>query len=264
MAEGVHDESGYAPDETGRLELIWGEGFMSPGGADEVTRIVGDHDLAGSDVLDIGCGTGGAAVVLVRSHGAASVTGVDVQAEQVDRATQLAAQHGLSDRVAHRRVEPGPLAFAEASFDAVFSKDSVIHVRDKQAIYAEAHRLLRPGGRLLVGDWLRGDGADLDDAVAAFVDAAGHDFAMVSLREVGEIVDRIGFVDVELEDRRDWYLVEAAAELERLRGALGTDLAGRWGEEALVAEIDFWEILVRSLDAGALRPGHVRAVKPTR
>jgi len=258
----VTDASGYSREETGRLELIWGNGFLSPGGPGEVARIVGGHDVTGCAVLDIGSGTGGAAVSLVADHGAGSVVGVDVQAELVALATSRAEAAGLDGRVRHRVIVPGPLPFADESFDVVFSKDAIIHVQDKLALYAEAFRVLRPGGRLLVGDWLRGDDGDLTSQVEAFVDAAGHGFAMASLRETGEIVERAGFADVELEDRGRWYLGEAAAELERLRGELWAEFLFRWGEEAARAEIEFWEVLVSSLATGALGPGHVRARKP--
>ena len=71
--ESTPAESGYPTPE--KLEMIWGEGFMSPGGADEVVRVLGDHDITGCSVLDIGCGLGGAAVVLLQRGGAGSVTG---------------------------------------------------------------------------------------------------------------------------------------------------------------------------------------------
>ena len=58
------------------------------------------------------------------------------------------------------------------------------------------------------------------------------------------------------------YLGEATAELARLRGSLGVEFVRAWGEEAAADEIGFWEVLVESLGAGAVRPGHVRARKP--
>ena len=214
--------------------------------------------------MDIGSGTGGVDVVLVREHHAATVVGIDVQAEQVDIATRRADDLGLSERITYRVVEPeSHLPFPGDSFDVVFSKDSIVHVRAKAALYSEALRVLRPGGRLLASDWLRGDGELLDAAVERFVEAAGHDFAMVTLSELGAIVANAGFVEVDLEDRGAWYREEAAAELARIRGPLHAQFVDRWGEDAAAAEIEFWEVLVEALGSGAMRPGHVRAVKPT-
>lgn len=255
-------EVGYSEDETGRLELIWGEGFLSPGGPAEIARVLGGHDVRGCTVLDIGSGAGGAALTLVREHGAGAVVGADVQPELVERARALAAAAGLTDRVWFALVEPGPLPFPDASFDVVFSKDAIIHVADKAAIYGEAHRVLRPGGRLLVSDWLRGADDELTAQVDAFVEEAGHGFAMATLAETAGFVEQAGFVDVEAEDRRAWYLGEATEELRRLEEEMRLPFAERFGEEATEAEIGFWRVLVECLTTGALSPGHVRARKP--
>jgi SAM-dependent methyltransferase len=258
----AHDYAGYSADETGRLELIWGEGFLSPGGPEEVARIVGGHDIAGCAVLDIGSGAGGVDLTLVRDSGAASVLGVDVQQELVDLAASRASSASLSDRVSYRLIEPGSLPFADGSFDVVFSKDAILHEPEKESLCADAFRVLRPGGHLLVGDWLRGPGDTLDEQVARFVAAAGHGFAMVSLQELRDIVERAGFVDIETEDRRAWYLGEATAELSRLRRDMRGEFVERWGEQAASNEIEFWEVLVDSLASGALSPGHLRARTP--
>jgi SAM-dependent methyltransferase len=256
------DDAGYSDEETDRLELIWGEGFLSPGGPEEVARIVAGHEIAGCSVLDIGSGAGGADLALVRNHGVASVLGVDVQEEFVELAASRAAKASLGDRVSYQLILPGPLAFTDASFDVVFSKDAIIHVPDKEALFSEVFRLLRPDGHLLVGDWLRGPGEHLDSQVAAFVEAAGHGFTMQSLHDFAGMVERIGFTDIETEDRQAWYRSEATEELDRLRGAMHGEFVERWGEEAARDEIAFWETLVASLGSGALSPSHVRARKP--
>lgn len=262
MAE--DEGSGYSAEETERLELIWGEGFLSPGGPAEVARILGGIDIAGLNVLDIGSGAGGVGITLVRDHGAGSVVGVDVQPEFVDLAGERSVAAGLGDRVTYRLIEPGPLPFDGSSFDVVFSKDAIIHVHEKEALFGEAFRVLRPGGRLLVGDWLRGHEDALTPQVEAFIEAAGHAFAMVSLRDIAAMVARVGFAAVEVDDRRLWYLGEATTELERLRGEMRPGFVERWGEDAARGEIQFWEVLVASLTTGALSPGHTRARKPAR
>jgi SAM-dependent methyltransferase len=159
-------------------------------------------------------------------------------------------------------VEPGPLPFADESFDIVYSKDAIIHVRDKEALYAESSRVLRPGGRLCVGDWLRGEGDALDPFVDSFIAGSGEEFYMQTLAELGALVSAVGFVDVEVEDRGDWYHEEAQDELTRLRGPLRDPFLSRFDQDFYDATIRFWESVVESTGRGALRPGHVRARKP--
>lgn len=260
MSEPIDD--GYPESSTGKLELIWGEGFMSPGGPAEVTRIVGETKIAGCTVLDVGCGLGGVDVALVRQHGAGSVIGIDVEQRLIDAANDRARRLGLADRITYRLVEPGSLPFADATFDVVFSKDAIIHVRDKGALYAEVFRVLRPGGHVLVGDWLGAQGQTITQTALDFIAASSHDFTLVSLHETGAILKQLGFAALELEDRHAWYLDEARAELDRLRGPLQPEFLRRWGAKATEEEIAFWVLLVKALEEGVLRPGHVRAMKP--
>jgi ubiquinone/menaquinone biosynthesis C-methylase UbiE len=130
------------------LETLWGDGYLSPGGPEEVARVLRGLDLAGRAVLDVGCDSGGITVSLARDHGAAKVIGIDVEAPVCARARARTQKAGLADRVEIRQVEPGPLPLPlpDASLDLVFSKDSIVHIPDKKALADEAFRVLRPGG----------------------------------------------------------------------------------------------------------------------
>ena len=253
MTGSDEQETDYTDAVTSRLETIWGEGFLSPGGAAEVARVLGPYSIEGSDILDIGCGTGGIDVALVRAHGAGTVVGIDVEKKSIDLADRRLAKHGLQDRIKYQLVDPGPLPFPNETFDFVFSKDAIIHIQDKRGLYGEAFRVIRPGGQLIVSDWLRGVGEKFDKTVEKFVEASGHEFTLVSLGDVGEIITDLGFVDIDLSSRREWYLKEASAELEKMRGPL---------QEQLHEEIEFWEIMIDALGQGAIMPGHIRATRP--
>src|SRR3546814_4532350 len=71
-----------------------------------------------------------------------------------DWSSDVCSSDRVADRVDFRLVEPGPLPFAAGRFDAVFSKDALIHIPDKQGLYAEVLRVLRPGGAFAASDWL--------------------------------------------------------------------------------------------------------------
>jgi len=170
----------YHPRLIDFLEHIWGTGWLSPGGAEEVARLLEGADIRGLAVLDIGCGAGGADIALVRTHGAGYVTGVDVEPGVLDRGRAHVAEAGLGDRIGFAQVAPGPLPFPPGAFDVVFSKDAIVHIHDKASIMREAFRVLRPGGWLVASDWLIGHDGPPSPEMAAYIAAEGLDFGMAS------------------------------------------------------------------------------------
>jgi len=106
-----NDDNHYPPRMIAMLEAVWGEGFLSPGGAEEVARVIGSHRLPGLSVLDIGCCAGGVDVALAKTHGAAYVCGIDVEDPVLTHARALVARHGLSDRIGLVKVAPGHCLF---------------------------------------------------------------------------------------------------------------------------------------------------------
>jgi phosphoethanolamine N-methyltransferase len=142
-----NDDNHYPPRMIVMLEAVWGEGFLSPGGAEEVARVIGSHRLTGLSVLDIGCCAGGVDVALATTHGAAYVCGIDVEDPVLTHARALVARHGLSDRIGLVKVAPGPLSFPPATFDVVFSKEALVHIPNKHDLMREVFRVLKPGGR---------------------------------------------------------------------------------------------------------------------
>ena len=79
-------EEHYPLDSILFLEEMWGDGFLSPGGPEEVERLLAGVDLAGRTVVDIGSGAGGVPLLLANRHGAARVIGLDVEASVVAHA----------------------------------------------------------------------------------------------------------------------------------------------------------------------------------
>ncbi|MDP9096045.1 MAG: methyltransferase domain-containing protein, partial [Pseudomonadota bacterium] len=102
-------------------------------------------------ILDAGTGTGLVALRAARLVPAGSVVGIDHSPGMLSTAERKAAERGLTGTVHFRQMDAETLQFADASFDAVLSLFMLYHLPDPLAALKEFHRVVRPGGRLVLG-----------------------------------------------------------------------------------------------------------------
>ena len=251
----------YTDGFIGALELVWGDGFLSPGGEEEIALFLEELDITGKHVLDVGCGTGGCDVVLVQRHGAASVHGSDVEQPVRDLSVARAAEQQLSDKLTYERVSPGPFPFPDQSFDVVFSKDAMIHIEDKHALFAEVFRVLRPGGLFVASDWMRIDEEPPGPAAQHWLDVVELTFGMHSPPYYVEALEKAGFEGIKMRDRNEFLVQALRDDVEVLTGSGHEELKRRAGNEA-DHFIDVWKAGLGAAESGELRPGHMRGFKP--
>jgi len=256
------DEDYFYPEsELPIFEKIWGKGFVSPGGPEEIAKIMQGVDLENKRVLDIGCGMGGIDILLARDYGAAEVVGIDVERPVLEKAKKYAREENLTERLEFIHVDPGPLRFADASFDIVFSKDALLHIPDKQMLFSEIYRVLKPGGLFVAGDWLRGEYKTPSKHMDRFYELTHNEFDMVTLGEYEMKLHDAGFSDVVLRDRNEWYLVQARTELKLIQSLKDEIVAAVGLDSYNNAWESFWKVLVETLKTGEFRPAHIRASK---
>jgi len=260
MSDGDYTEADFVGQQ-----IVWGAGYMSPGGAAETAALVAGLDIEGRDVLDIGCGLGGPSVDLVVNHGAGRVTGIDTQAAQITCARALAASRDVAGRVAFQRIDAGPLPFADASFDVVFSMGALMQIAGKPALFAEICRVLRPGGAFTANDLLRPDDGPLPTGLAEFVETAGLIYHWASLEATRDALEGAGFTDIAIDDRGAWYRDQLRGDIARLEaGQTGARMHAAFGTDGRDSWIDLWRRLAALCAAGDLCPVHLRAISPGR
>ena len=132
---------------------VWHEGAHQGDAADELSLAQWHRSaldlappLAGRDVLEVGCGVGDFSISLSRAG--AHVTGVDFSPRGIELAQQKARHHGQP--VAFRVADAQALPFANDSFDVVFSCECLEHVPEPRRMLSELHRVLKPGGVLIL------------------------------------------------------------------------------------------------------------------
>lgn len=147
MGRGLAERLGYPPADLDRVPAAAIESFAG----------VGYHfDLAalrdGVSVLDLGSGSGMDTFVAALHVGkTGSVTGLDMTDEQLEKALRVRDEAGF-ENVSFERGYIEDLPFEDASFDAVISNGVINLSPDKEQVFHEASRILRPDGRLGISD----------------------------------------------------------------------------------------------------------------
>jgi arsenite methyltransferase len=140
-------ELGYPEPELGRVPEGTVESFAGVANHWTLGRIE-----PGSVVLDLGCGAGTDLLIAAQMTGpAGQAIGVDMTATMLQRARASATEMGLGNVVLHESlIEALPLE--DDSVDIVISNGVIDLVPDKDAVFDEIDRVLRPGGRLQLAD----------------------------------------------------------------------------------------------------------------
>lgn len=181
----------------------------------------------GSEVLEVGSGSGGPAVYLAGARGC-RVTGVDINEHGVRNARALVESRGLSEQVHFEAVDASrPLPFVDESYDAVVSNDAMCHIVNRVAALREWHRVLRPGGRALYTDAMVLTGPVSHEELATRSSIGFYLFVPPGVNE-GMLGDA-GFVVLDVQDVTA-NAAEVAARWHDARARHSEPLVAREGE----------------------------------
>ena len=253
-------EAEYHDNMVKMLELIWGEGYMAPGGPGNVSKLLDGIEPAGKRILDIGCGVGGPAMEMARTHGA-EVTGIDLEAPLIERATASATKAGLQEQCTFQCVKAGPLQFSDKTFDIVVSSGAVTQTDDKASMFGEILRILRPGGWFSCYEWM-GDGSPCSDDMHYWIKVEELTYDFRTLAEYDQLLVSSGFSDVDVSDASDWYRTEARREYELVSGDLYPSMVELLGQQDADHFVEDWRTMVIVIDSGEMRQGYCRGRRP--
>lgn len=159
----------------------------------------------GAEVLDAGCGYGQVAMYMAE-HGKLNVTGIDVVERHVARARKNIERAGLQNQIVAKRMDYHHLeSISDASFDGIYTNETLVHATDPELVVSSFIQKLRPGGHIAIHEYEHIDyntaGAPMNDS-ALFIDE--HSAMPTNTRAFfgfwKRLLEEAGFVDVKVRD----------------------------------------------------------------
>lgn len=209
---------------------------------------------AASRVLDVCAGLEGPARFLASRRGAA-VVALELNAGRAAgcaRLTRLVKE----PRVTVVRGDATALPFAAAAFDACVSQEALLHVPDKLEVLRGCHRVLVPGGRLALTDWIARPGLGERERERLWEWMAAT--TLQSLEGYRGLLGRAGFTSVETEDLSDEWRPILRGRLAMFR-TLRADTVARLGEARYREYDQLYTFFVGLVEAGKLGGGRFTA-----
>lgn len=187
-------------------------------GGRETTRMLAEYaDIqSGTALLDIGCGIGGPARTLVDEYGC-SVTGVDFTDEFVKTAKVLTEKMRLSDNINFLRANGTDLPFEDSSFSTVWMQHLSMNIERKDLLFSEITRVLKPNGRLIFHEVIKGNIQDLYFPVLWATEPVGNH--LVPITDYRKLIKSAGLKEVKLKDHTDLALIHFEKLKEKIKKA---------------------------------------------
>jgi SAM-dependent methyltransferase len=203
-AAGLNPEQRLSPDALGALDHFHTGGLRA---SRELLELA--HILAEDRVLDIGAGLAGSARLLASALGC-RVDCLEMSPDYCAGAVLLNRLTGLDDRIEVHAGSALDLPFPDDSFDVVWMQNVGMNIADKRRLYAEIHRVLKPGGRYAFQEMAAGEAGAAHFPLPWATDPA--DSFLVSAEATQAALDETGFIAEHFEDTSDVHLRGTTAD----------------------------------------------------
>ena len=251
----------WSPQRVRVAELIWGDGFSFPGGADAALDLVTPFNLnQDKTLLDLGCGLGGGARVIAKTLGA-RVEGLEPSGTLAAEAIKGVEKSGLGKKVKIQVFDPAVAVMPNKRYDAILVRQVLGLVKDKPALLTGLCNCLKPGGHVMIIEY-----------ALATADAAGPELqAWREAEDLGQAPPTIELItgalkhekiDVRVaEDFAPAFKSQVLAGWARLAEEIKGKEVSAAEKPLLARELDLWAKRIAAFDSGSLQLARVYGTK---
>eukprot|EP01084_Bolivina_argentea_P165478 287480_1 len=224
------------------LQRVYGDGFMGNGGIESAKLFVSKLDLrAREKVLEIGCGPGGGAFYMAKTFGV-KVLGVDINQQMISDARKTAKNINFSNdgSVEFLLYDVCKMEIPENTFDLIYSRDCILHVKDKQFLFGQFYKWLKPKGKIFITDYCLGQDPPNNSRMIQYVEKYGY--TMNTLLDYKDIIKSAGFTSVVAKDFTVQFMQILRKELEFMtQNHIKNELISKYGHNVYQEMLDVWK-----------------------
>lgn len=255
----------YSKEFTDIIEFVYGSEFLSQGGFSSVDMMFDGEYLDGKKVLDIGSGLGGIDFYLAEKY-TVNIIGTDRVLRLVEDTNARRKNYRLRGNVSfiHQKTEADLTNFSDESFDIIFAKESLLHVDNnvKEGLLNHFFRILKPGGRLIILDWLIPT-SQLGEAIKEMMAIDNLDLKMATLKQYSSFLKNAGFSELYFENKNEDYIKYTDENIQRLEDAK-QEFVATFGSENFNYSLKSWGLQRSAFKRNEVEATLLKAVKPKR
>ncbi|GAB6027179.1 hypothetical protein CHUAL_013932 [Chamberlinius hualienensis] len=252
------DDNQYTQKGILKYEKIFGQSFVSTGGKQTTEEFCADLQLQpGQTVLDVGCGIGGSAFFMAKKYGV-SVHGVDLSSNMITIALERQAKSLIDHKIVSFEISDITQQNCEEnSYDVIYSRDTILHIKDKKLLFQQFHKWLKPGGRLLITDYCCG-AQEHSQEFKEYVKQRGY--YLLTVKDYGNLLKECGFQTVISEDRTKQFIDILQLEVTRFKNDK-EEFLKEFDEDAYNEIVNGWLSKVQRCKGGNQAWGLFKATK---
>jgi phosphoethanolamine N-methyltransferase len=149
--------------------------------------------------------------------------------------------------------------YPDQFYDMVYSRDTILHIKDKKALFEMFYRTLKPGGKVVITDYCHGDKPQHSQHFVDYVKSRGYHLHTV--KEYGKILESAGFVDVEATNMTPGFIDILKGEVYDFRQKEHA-IIDEFSQKEFDYIVDGWTAKIKRCSAGDQAWGYFVAKKP--